>query len=202
MTAPPPSERKFYRPSPLVIRFLAAIAAWNLGVGVFNPFLNVYFSRLRLPVEQIGSLFSAAHVAQAGAVLMAPILLRRFGLTRGVSGMQFATAIALLGLSAASGPISAGLAFAAYTMSQYMTEPGMFTFLMDSAPAGERSNASALNFLVTFTAQAIIAAIAGRMLARFGYPPVLVGAALICALAALLFRVLLSKPTPPAALDL
>jgi MFS family permease len=202
MTAPAPSERKFYRPSPLVIRFLAAIAAWNLGVGVFNPFLNVYFSRLRLPLEQIGSLFSAAHVAQAGAVLMAPIVLRRFGLTRGVSGMQFATAIALLGLSAAGGPISAGLAFAAYTMSQYMTEPGMFTFLMDSAPAGERSNASALNFLVTFTAQAIIAAIAGRMLARFGYPPVLVGAALICALAALLFRVLLSKPMPPAALDL
>ena len=179
-----------------MMRFLVAIAAWNLGVGVFNPFLNVYFSRLRLPVEDIGSLFSAAHVAQACAVLMAPIVLRRFGLTRGVSGMQFATAVALLGLSAAAGPISAGLAFAAYTMSQYMTEPGMFTFLMDSAPAEERSNASALNFLVTFTAQAIIAAISGRMLARFGYPPVLVAAAVICALAALSFRVLLAKPTP------
>jgi MFS family permease len=202
MTAPAPSERRFYRPSPAVIRFLAAIAAWNLGVGVFNPFFNVYFSRLHLPVEHIGSLFSAAQVAQAGAVLMAPIVLRRFGLTRGVSGMQFATAIALLALSAAGRPIGAGLAFVGYTMSQYMTEPGMFTFLMDSAPAGERSNASALNFLVTFTAQAIIAAIAGRMLARFGYPPVLVGAALICALAALLFRVLLAKPTPPAPLDL
>jgi MFS family permease len=201
MTTPPPSQRGFYRPSPVVIRFLAAIAAWNLGIGVFNPFLSVYFSRLRLPVEQIGSLFSAAHVAQAGAVLMAPIVLRTFGLTRGVSAMQFATAIALLGLSAAGGPIGAGLAFAAYTMSQYMTEPGMFTFLMDSAPAEERSNASALNFLVTFTAQAIIAAIAGRMLARFGYPPVLIAAAVICALAALLFRVLLAKPTPPAPLD-
>jgi MFS family permease len=202
MTAPAPSERRFYRPSPVVFRFLAAIAAWNLGTGVFNPFLNVYFSRLRMPVEQIGSLFSAAHVGQAGAVLMAPIVLRRFGLTRGVSGMQFATAIALLGLSAAASPISAGLAFAAYTMSQYMTEPGMFTFLMDSAPAEERSNASALNFLVTFTAQAIIAAIAGRMLARFGYPPVLAAAAVICGLAALLFRVLLAQPTPPVPPDL
>jgi MFS family permease len=201
MTTPPPSQRGFYRPGPVVIRFLAAIAAWNLGIGVFNPFLNVYFSRLRLPVEQIGALFSAAHVAQAGAVLMAPTVLRAFGLTRGVSGMQFTTAIALLGLSAAGGPISAGLAFAAYTMSQYMTEPGMFTFLMDSAPAEERSNASALNFLVTFTAQAIVAAIAGRMLARFGYPPVLVAAAVICALAALLFRVLLAKPTPPSPSD-
>jgi MFS family permease len=198
IAAPPPSPRRFYRPSPLTFRFLVAIAAWNLGIGIFNPFFNVFFSRLRMPVEQIGSLFSAAHVAQAGAVLMAPVVLRRFGLTRGVSGMQFATALALLGLSSAAGPLSAGLAFAAYTMSQYMTEPGMFTFLMDGVPAEERSNASALNFLVTFAAQAIVAAIAGRMLARFGYPPVLVAAAIICALAALLFRVLLAKRNPAA----
>jgi len=198
IATPPPSPRRFYRPSPLLFRFLVAIAAWNLGTGIFNPFFNVFFSRLRMSVEQIGSLFSAAHVAQAGAVLMAPVVLRRFGLTRGVSGMQFATALALLGLSAAAGPLSAGVAFAAYTMSQYMTEPGMFTFLMDGVPAEERSNASALNFLVTFAAQAIVAAIAGKMLSRFGYPPVLVAAAIICALAALLFRVLLAKPNPPA----
>ena len=197
IAAPPPNPRRFYRPSPLLFRFLVAIAAWNLGTGIFNPFFNVFFSRLRMPVEQIGSLFSAANVAQAGAVLMAPLVLRRFGLTRGVSGMQFATALALLALAAAAGPLSAGLAFAAYTMSQYMTEPGMFTFLMDGVPPEERSNASALNFLVTFAAQAIVAAIAGRMLSRFGYPPVLVAAAIICALAALLFRVLLAKPNPP-----
>ena len=196
--APPASQRRFYRPSPLVMRFLIAIAAWNLGTGIFNPFFTVFFSRLRMPVEQIGSVFSAAHVAQAGAVLMAPVVLKRFGLTRGVSGMQFATAFALLALSAAVGPLSAGLAFAAYTMSQYMTEPGMFTFLMDGVTVEERSNASALNFLVTFAAQAIVAAIAGRMISRLGYRPVLITAAIICALAALLFRVLLARPNPPA----
>jgi predicted MFS family arabinose efflux permease len=84
-------------------------------------------------------------------------------------------------------------------MSQYMTEPGMFTFLMDAAPPEDRSNASALNFLVTFAAQAVVAVIAGKLLARFGYPSVLIVAAIICALAALLFRVLLAKPKPPAA---
>ena len=190
--AAPPSRQTFYRPSPLVIRFLIAIGVWNLGIGMFNPFLNAFFSRMRMPVEQIGTLFSAAHVAQAGAVLMAPLVLKRFGLTPGVSGMQFATALALLALSATAGPVSAGLAFAAYTMSQYMTEPGMFTFLMDGVPAEERSNASALNFLVTFAAQAIVASIAGRTIARFGYPPVLLAAGVICALAALLFRFLLA----------
>ena len=195
--AAPRNNGRLYRPSPLAVRFLVAIAVWNLGIGMFNPFLSVYFSRLKLPVEQIGSLFSAAHVAQACAVLMAPVVLRRFGLTRGVSGMQFVTAMALAGLSAAASPLGAGLAFAAYTMSQYMTEPGMFTFLMDAVPEEERSNASALNFLVAFTAQAMVAAVAGRALAHFGYPPVLTAAAIICALAAVLFGVLLARPKLP-----
>ena len=202
ITAAPPGERRFFRPGPVLTRFLIAIAAWNFGIGIFNPFFNVFFARLRMPVEQIGSLFSAAQIAQAGAVLMAPVVLRRFGLTRGISGMQFATAAALVGLSAAAGPVTAGLAYAAYTMSQYMTEPGLLTFLMDGVQPEERSNASALNFLVTFTAQAMVAAVAGKAMTRFGYPPVLITAAIICALAALLFRVLFANPKPPVPSDL
>jgi predicted MFS family arabinose efflux permease len=195
--AAPRSEPGFYRPSPLLTRFLIAVAAWHLGTGIFNPFFNVFFARLRMPVEQIGVVFSAAHVAQAAAVLMAPLVLKKFGMTRGISGMQLVSGLALLALASATSPMTASLGFAVYTTSQYMTEPGMFTFLMDGVPAAERSNASALNFLVTFAAQAAVAAIAGRMLSAFGYPPVLVTAAVICALAALLFRVLLAKPAPP-----
>ncbi len=75
-----------------------------------------------------------------------------------------------------------------------MSEPGMFTLLMEGVPEGERSSASALNFLVAFSGQAIAAATAGHLLTAFGYPPVMIGAAIICAGAALLFRVLLAKP--------
>jgi len=77
----------------------------------------------------------------------------------------------------------------------------MFTLLMDIAPESERSSASALNFLVTFSGQAIAAAAAGRLLQQFGYPPVMIGAAVICAFAALLFLLLMSgaKPRAPSA---
>jgi MFS family permease len=196
----PPSERRFFRPSPLLARFLICVAAWHLGTGLFNPFFNVFFARLQMPVAQIGTVFSLAHVAQAVAVLMAPIALKKFGLTRGVSGMQFVTALALVAIACATGPIPASLAFIAFTMAQYMTEPGMFTFLMDAVPPAERGNASAFNFLVTYTAQAIVAALAGRMLAHLGYPPVLVTAAVLCAVAALLLRLLLAdrKPSAPS----
>jgi len=187
-------KRTFHRPSPVLIRFLVAMAVWNLGTGALNPFFSVFFTRsVHLPVEQIGTVFAIAQIAQVGAILLAPLVFRKFGLTRGISGMQYTTALALIALAIAGGPVWAAAGYAAYMMFQYMSEPGMFTLLMEGVPEGERSSASALNFLVAFSGQAIAAATAGHLITNFGYPPVMIGAALVCAGAAFAFRVLLAK---------
>ncbi len=194
-----PSERKLHRPSPMLLRFLICMAAWNIGTGTLNPFFNVFFAqRVHLPVQQIGYVFAAAQVAQVGAILLSPLVFRKFGLTRGISGMQLATALALGSLAVAGGRIFAAVGYSAYMMSQYMSEPGQFTLLMESVRAPERNSASALNFLVSYAGQAIAAAGAGWLLAHAGYPPVMVLAAIICVLAAILFRVLLADPKPNA----
>ena len=190
-----PNDRKFHRPSPLLVRFLIAMAVWNLGTGALNPFFNVFFARrIHLPVQQIGYVFAASQIAQVAAILLSPLVFRRFGLTRGIAGMQLATAFALVSLAAAGGPIWAAAGYCAYMMSQYMSEPGQFTLLMEAVPPSERNSASALNFLVSFAGQAIAAATAGWVLSHFGYPPVMAAAALICVVAAILFRVLLANP--------
>ena len=200
-TAAPP-KRKRHRPSPLVLRFLIAIAAWNLGTGALNPFFNVFFARwIHLPLQQIGYVFASAQVAQICAILCAPLFFRRFGLTRSISGMQSATALVLLALAAAGSPIIAAIGYCCYMMAQYMSEPGMFTLLMEGVIPEERGGASALNFLVTSGGIAVASATSGWLLARFGYPPVVVGAAIMCLLAALLFRVLLANPKLPARSD-
>jgi predicted MFS family arabinose efflux permease len=185
---------KLQRPSPMVLRYLIAIAVWSLGTGAFNPFTNVYFARMHLPVEHISYIFSAAQLTQVAAILCAPFFFRKLGTARAISGMETGTAFALLGLSIAAGPMWGAAAYTGYMTFQYMSEPGMFTLLMESAAPEERNSASALNFLLTFGGQAIAAVIAGGMLARFGYPPVLVAAAATCVAAAFLFRVLLVKP--------
>jgi len=190
-----PARRKLDRPRPQVFRFLLAMAIWQMGTGLFNPFRNVFFAKhVRTPVEQIGYLFSSAQAVQVAAILLAPIALKKFGLLKGVSGMQMATALLLLVLAPSTGLIAA-VAYCGFMAAQYMSEPGLFSFLMDSTPAEERNSAAALNFLVSFTAQALAAAFAGVLLSRFGYPPVLTLAAIICMLAALMFRNLL-KPAP------
>jgi MFS family permease len=188
--APLPSGRKLHRPSPIVLRFLIAVLVWNLGTGVFNPFTSVFFARMRMPVERIGYVFSSSQLAQVAAILCAPFVFRKFGTVRAIWGMEMATALGLVALASAGGPLWAAAAYTSYMAFQYMSEPGMFTLLMESVPTGDRNGASALNFLVSFTGQAIAASVAGWMLARFGYPPVLVAGAVICVAAAFLLRTL------------
>jgi len=189
-----PDERKLHRPSPAVLRFLIAILVWNLATGVFNPFNNVFFARMHMPVERIGAVFSISQLAQVAAILCAPFFFRRFGAVRAIWGMELATACGLLALAGAAGPLWATASYTGFMAFQYMSEPGMFTVLMDRVAPGERNGASALNFLVTFAGQAVAAAVAGSMLARFGYPPVLAAGAAIAVAAAFLFRALVANP--------
>jgi predicted MFS family arabinose efflux permease len=131
--------------------------------------------------------FSAAQVAQAVAMFGAPLVLRRLGLSRGVAAMQLATALSLGVFAPANTAIFASIIYAAYLSFQYMSEPGIYASLMNSVDPGQRSGASALNFLVFFGGQAIAASAAGTFVTWYGYPPLLAGAAILAGVAAWLF---------------
>jgi predicted MFS family arabinose efflux permease len=143
-------------------------------------------------------LFSGVHLAQALTMLAAPVALHRFGLARGIASLQIATAMSLAGLAIFNGPTNASLAYGAYVVFQYMSEPGVFALLMNSVPAAERPSVSALNMIVMFASQAAAAAVAGVLIARCGYPPVLTAASLICVTAALLLRGLAAGRIAPS----
>ena len=181
------------RPPSNVLYFLAAVAVWNLGTGSFNPFFTAFFAHLHMPVERIGLVFSLSQLGQALAILAAPLVFRATGLIRGISRMQLLSAAALVCIAASGGPGTAAFAYGAYMVVQNMSEPGMLNFLMDAVPESERSGVSALNFLVASIVQAIAAVISGMLLPRLGYAPVLLIAAVLCAIAGLLVRLLLAK---------
>jgi MFS family permease len=195
---PPPLSG--FVPRGFLLRYLAAFAVWNLATGTFNPFANVYFAHLQYRVESIGTVFSLAQVAQMAAVLAAPLVFRKYGLTGGISWMMLATALGLCGLAAQPPGVAAALVFSAYMSFQWMSEPGLNTLLMSRVGEEERSRASALNYLVAFAAQALAAFAGGALLARFGYGMVLAGAAAFGAGAAGMFRMLLrsERPSPIA----
>ncbi len=196
--AAPASEPVFRRPSPLLLKFFAAMIVWNLGTGAFNPFYGAYFVHLNFSTERIGTLFSGVHVVQAFAMLAAPIVIQRLGLTRGISITQFATALSLGGLALWTGAAPVAFAYGAYVSFQYMSEPGVFALLMNSVPVAQRAGISALNMMVIAAANATAAALAGVLIKRFGYPPVLIFAALTCVASALLFRSLRAERIAPS----
>jgi predicted MFS family arabinose efflux permease len=176
-----------------VPRFLGALAVWNLATGAFNPFFNTFFARIGTPVERIGVIYSTGQMAQVAALLLSPLVLRRFGTLPGIAMMQAATGAALACLAWLPPGPGPPAAYAAYMACQYMSEPGMYALLMDRVAPEARGGASALNALVNFAVQALMAAAAGTAFARFGYPPVLTAAAGIALAAALLFRALPGK---------
>lgn len=189
---PAPGEVRRYPRSAFVGRFLAVLAVWNLATGAFNPFFNAFFARnLHLPVERIGALFSGGQLAQVVAILAAPMVLRRFGLAPGIAGMQLATGVALGCLAGSTAAPVAAAFYMAYVALQWMSEPGMYSLLMNRVKPGEQSGASALNFLVAFSSQALAASLAGLGYAHFGYPAVMGLAAGGAMLAGWLFRKLL-----------
>ena len=189
----PAAERKLYPRNKFLLRYLPAVAVWGIVTGSFSPFFNVYFAQhVHMRVEQIGTVFSISNISQVVAILGAPWLLRKFGLIRGTSYMQTATAIGLVLLALVHGPVSAGVVFVMFSAVQWMSEPGMETLLMNKMAPAERSGASALNLLVSSGVGAATALIAGTAYARYGYPTVLFGIAMVALVAAVLFRVLLS----------
>jgi predicted MFS family arabinose efflux permease len=186
---PERSQKRFYPRNSFIIRFLAALLIWNLATGCFNPFANAYLANgLRMPIAGIGRFFSAAQLVQVIAMLIAPTLLRRAGVVKGVMCMQLATA-AMLGMLAFTPPmLIGGTIYMGYMAFQYMSEPGMYSLLMEGVKEKERSGASAMNFLAIFGAQAVAAAASGVAVRRFGYPAVLAGAAMLAVIAGLAFR--------------
>jgi flagellar biosynthesis protein FliQ len=184
LSAPVAWKKTAYAVNPFVLRFLGALAIWGAATGAFNPFFNLFFSRgLNLSVEKIGGIYSATQAAQLIAMLASPLVLKRFGVGPAIALMQAATGIALAGLGL-SPPALAGWAYGMYMAFQYMSEPGMYNLLMSSVPAEQRTGASAMNFITLFGSQAIASWIAGEAIARYGYRPVLLVAAVLALLAA------------------
>ena len=184
------TDARIYPRSGFLLRFLAAFAVWHLATGAFNPFANVYFASLHFPVSRIGSLFSLAQAPQTLAVLLAPLVFRKCGLSTGISWMMLATAMGLGGLAAQAPGLAAALVYTVYMSFQWMSEPGLNTLLLGHVAEGERSGAAAMGYLVAFGAQALAAFAGGALVSRFGYGVVLAFAAALAAFAAGLFRVL------------
>ncbi|MGA1984607.1 MAG: MFS transporter [Acidobacteriaceae bacterium] len=192
LTADGGGARKAWRFDPFLWRFLPAMALWNLAAGAFVPFATAYLARyVRLPLGEIGEIFSGSQMAQVAAILLAPAVFRRCGLVMGIVLTQAAAAVALAGLAQVHGVALTTALYLSFTAFHWMGGPGIYSLLMSGVAEEARSSASAANNLVTQACQALASAAAGAAYVGFGYPAVMRGIAVAAAGAAGLFWVVM-----------
>jgi len=175
--------------TPAVRRILPAVGIWGLVTGSFAPFGNVFLAtHLHLPLHSVGTVFSASQICQVAAVLCAPFVFRRLGISKGVFTMQVGTATCFILLALMAHPVAGSMIYVALMGLQYMGEPGIYSLMMDIVPEEARGRASASMALVLGAAQLIAAAAAGWTFTNLGYPRALGIIATIAVSAGLLFR--------------
>ncbi|MGE0882709.1 MAG: MFS transporter [Blastocatellales bacterium] len=186
--------RVSYPRNQFIFRFLIAVAVLNVATAAFNPFANAFFSKhLRMPADQIGLVFSGGQFAQVVAILISPLILKRFGLVWGVASMEFAAGISLLFLATGPPAMMAASGYAGYLAFQWMDEPAMESLLMTRVQPHERSGAAAMMYMTIFAAGAVTAPLAGKGITHFGYSAVMTVAAILLLVGGMLFGLLLKK---------
>ncbi len=180
-----------------LLRYLAAVAPWYAFSAGFLPFLNVFLrNRFNASLGEIGGVFAASQVVQAGAVLLAVPLAAGVGVARSVICAQVLAAGTLFALWPAGSLRTAAIVYMIYIGFQVMSEPGLQTILMSRLSAGDRTAASGANLLLMFAVQAGMGALAGRTVVAHGYGAWFVILALLGLAAAGLFAALFARKPP------
>jgi len=192
LSDPVEGETKFTLPFRAIWRFLIPAAIWSFALGSVNPFIGLYFTKhLSLPVHDFGTLFGSAKILSLAGMLSVSAYFRRVGIASGVARTQIAAAIALACMAFSPGIWTAIPAYLAFEAFVWMYEPGCFGLLANVVAPEHRARAAALYFLVSSTASALAAAIAGEAISRAGYLTVMSSAAIAAIIAAFVFQTLL-----------
>ena len=199
LTFPTATEERFGQDSSLrlgkfLIPFLIAVAIWNFATGAFAPFANLYLSGvMHVPLTHIGLIFSSSQLLQVLGVSSAPFLYRVLGKIRGIALLQFAAAVSLLALGHTRQLPLAITVYLLLMCFQYTCSPGIYSLAMDRTDVHLQSSVSAWQNLISCIFLAAAAALAGAVIAHFGYATLLTSAAALALVAAMCFISIDSK---------
>ncbi len=183
-----------FRPNPFLVKFLLCMALWSAILAAFTPFANVYLARgLHIPLERIGLIFSVAQLLQLGSGLLVPIVLRWLGMLNGILATQLAAALTLATMASMHHQPLAVAFYLAFSATQWMSSPGLYSLLMNETPDAERSTAAAATMFANSLISSGATAVAGILFTQFGYSRVLLSLAALIAVVAFLCRLLLTQ---------
>jgi MFS family permease len=182
-------------------RFATTQALIGFGAGMFGPYVNLYFvDVLGASTALYSVLASVLSVLLAvGSLLIVP-LAARLGNIRAAVLVQVSSLPFLLLLGLAPTLLIASIAFLVRGPLMNAAGPPLQAFLMDVTTPDERVVASGVYNVSWQLASAIGVGVGGVLIARAGYPPVFVCAAVFYTISILLVAIWFARrtqqPTP------
>lgn len=182
-----------------LLRCILAIACWTLAVGLFNPFVSLFFVRqIHMSVDRLSLTFCVVQFVQALVLVgVGGRLQRSLGVVPSIVLLQILAGAMLLLLSRGGTAINMAVLYGLFMVLQRVCDPIFQFALMNVTRAAERSMATAVCYFAVSLAQAVSASAGGYALERFGYSPVLLAAGLAAVAAAALSSVLLRSARTP-----
>ena len=167
-------------PSRWVVRRMAALFAVDAGGGglVTTSFLAYLFAtRYGVSVAALGWLFFAVAVVQAGSVLIAPRLARRFGLVATMVGTHLPSNVLLAAVAFAPNFWSAAVLLLARTTLSQMDVPTRQALVMTVVTPPERTASAAVTNAARYSVRPVGPLVAGAVQQiALGAPLVVAGA--------------------------
>jgi MFS family permease len=183
-----------WKPDAFLLRFLPAMALWTVVVTSFNPFANIYLSKvLHVPFIRIGFIFSTAQMVQLCTGLLTPLLFRLMGLINGVIATQIAAALLIASLAGAHNPQIAVILYLVFSAVQWMAAPGMYNLLMSRVPDSGRTTAASAMMFCNAIVGAVASAATGALFTKFGYPPIMMAIAAIAVFSGIATKALIGR---------
>jgi sugar phosphate permease len=137
--------------------------------------------------------FSAIQAVQLCMGVLTPVIFRLLGLVNGIIATQLVAAFTLASMAGARHGRLAIALYLGFSAAQWMSSPGLYNLLMNETPDRERSTAAAMTLFCNALAGSAATAAAGILFTRFGYPRVLLGIAVVAAVVAVLFGILIPR---------
>jgi MFS family permease len=167
--------------------FVACGGLMSLGVGMVQPFYNVYLTTLGASSRETGFIFALGGAVAAVIGLSAPAVARRFGALRAVLLLRSAVIPFYLLLIFAPSISVAVVAFLIRQITISMAWPIDSTFIGDVLPPKARNSVFALRSSAWNLGFAGASFLAGKIIVRSGYEWTFVSLLVFTLLSALLF---------------
>jgi MFS family permease len=164
------------------------------GAGLIIPFLNLYFrNRFHLEPGRIGIYFSVLQFAMLAAVLIVPIMKRRFGYIKTIVLTELLSVPFMLILCYTENLNLAVLAFVFRGALMNMGVPVTNTFMMESVADCDHGLINSLSAIAWGGSWAVSTQIGGAMIEEGGFVGVFLLAIILYAISAILYYYFFSK---------